>query len=333
MRTGGCASCAAAQCHHYVHPPVPRCPYCLAGPARPRAGQRPGRRPLLHRQPPAVDPGVRPLRHRAGRPSPSKTTSGSPRTSSDSEPDDVRIGMEVEVTFEHVDDVWLPLFAPARRTRTAARAGLGAMSRPELLERRSIISGIGQSAVGRRLGRGELDLTVDAACRPSPTPGSPATTSTGWPPSPGLGVGTGGFAGPPTPEVQDALRLKLNWHDGGGEGPGQIRAVFAACLAVAAGPGPPRPRLPHRHRVQRPGRGWAPGDRRRRAGGRRHAPLLGLHAVDAPLRRGVRRQLAGPGRPAPHVRVRARPASSWPRSPSTAGATPASTPRPSTATP
>jgi acetyl-CoA acetyltransferase len=29
--------------------------------------------------------------------------------------------------------------------------------------------------------------------------------------------------------------LQLNWHDGGGEGPGQIRAVFAACLAVAAG--------------------------------------------------------------------------------------------------
>ena len=28
---------------------------------------------------------------------------------------------------------------------------------------RSIISGIGQSAVGRRLGRDELDLTIDAA--------------------------------------------------------------------------------------------------------------------------------------------------------------------------
>ena len=50
-----------------------------------------------------------------------------------------------------------------------------------------------------------------------------------------MGLGGGGFAGPGTPEVQDAMRLKLNWHDGGGEGPGQIRAVFAACLAVAAG--------------------------------------------------------------------------------------------------
>ena len=41
--------------------------------------------------------------------------------------------------------------------------------------------------------------------------------------------------GPGTPEVQDALRLKLNWHDGGSEGPGQMRAVIAACFAIAAG--------------------------------------------------------------------------------------------------
>jgi hypothetical protein len=28
-------------------------------------------------------------------------------------PESVHIGMQVEVTFEHRDDVWLPLFAPA----------------------------------------------------------------------------------------------------------------------------------------------------------------------------------------------------------------------------
>ena len=109
------------------------------------------------------------------------------------------------------------------------------MSPPELLERRSIISGIGQSDVGRASDGASSTSPSTPACRPSPTPGSAATTSTGWPPSPAPGVGTGGFAGPPTPEVQDALRLKLNWHDGGLEGPGQLRAVFAACLAVAAG--------------------------------------------------------------------------------------------------
>jgi uncharacterized OB-fold protein len=30
----------------------------------------------------------------------------------DVEPEDVRIGMEVEVTFEHNDDVYIPLFRP-----------------------------------------------------------------------------------------------------------------------------------------------------------------------------------------------------------------------------
>ena len=50
-----------------------------------------------------------------------------------------------------------------------------------------------------------------------------------------MGAGTPGFAGPSSPEVQDALRLRLDWHDGGGEGPGQMRALIAACLAVGAG--------------------------------------------------------------------------------------------------
>jgi acetyl-CoA acetyltransferase len=109
------------------------------------------------------------------------------------------------------------------------------MSPAELLERRSIISGIGQSDVGRRLGRGELDLTVDACLQAIADAGLTRDDIDGLATFPGAGVGTGGFAGPATPEVQDALRLKLNWHDGGLEGPGQLRAVFAASLAVAAG--------------------------------------------------------------------------------------------------
>ncbi len=32
----------------------------------------------------------------------------------DCDPDEVDIGMPVEVRFEHVEDVWLPLFAPVR---------------------------------------------------------------------------------------------------------------------------------------------------------------------------------------------------------------------------
>ena len=109
------------------------------------------------------------------------------------------------------------------------------MSSTEILERRTIVSGIGQSAVGRRLGRSDLDLTVDACLQAVTDAGLTRDDIDGLATFPGAGVGTGGFAGPASPEVQDALRLRLNWHDGGLEGPGQLRAVFAACMAVAAG--------------------------------------------------------------------------------------------------
>jgi acetyl-CoA acetyltransferase len=103
------------------------------------------------------------------------------------------------------------------------------------LERRAVISGLGQSEIGRRLGRTEIDLTVEAAVRAIEDAGLTREDIDGLSTYPGMGAGTPGFAGPTTPEVQDALRLRLNWHDGGGEGPAQIRAVIAACLAVGAG--------------------------------------------------------------------------------------------------
>ncbi|MGA3145927.1 MAG: thiolase family protein [Acidimicrobiales bacterium] len=103
------------------------------------------------------------------------------------------------------------------------------------LERRAVISGIGQSAVGRPLGRSDLDLTVEACLAAVHDAGLTRDAIDGLATYPGMGAGTAGFAGPSSPEVQDALRLRLNWHDGGGEGPGQMRALIAACLAVGAG--------------------------------------------------------------------------------------------------
>ncbi|MGO9456434.1 MAG: thiolase family protein [Acidimicrobiales bacterium] len=103
------------------------------------------------------------------------------------------------------------------------------------LVRRAAITGIGQSQVGRRLGRSELSLSVEAALAAIADAGLERGDIDGLATYPGMGLGTPGFAGPGTPEVQDALRLRLNWHDGGGEGPGQMRAVIAACLAVGAG--------------------------------------------------------------------------------------------------
>jgi acetyl-CoA acetyltransferase len=105
----------------------------------------------------------------------------------------------------------------------------------EPLERRAVIAGIGQSAVGRPLNRSDIDLTVEACLAAIADAGLTRDDIDGLATYPGMGAGTAGFAGPTSPEVQDALRLRLNWHDGGGEGPGQMRALIAACLAVGAG--------------------------------------------------------------------------------------------------
>jgi acetyl-CoA acetyltransferase len=105
----------------------------------------------------------------------------------------------------------------------------------EPLERRAVISGIGQSDIGRRLGRSEIDLTVEAGLAAIADAGLRREDIDGLSTYPGMGAGGGGFAGPTSPEVQEAMGLSLNWHDGGGEGAGQMRAVISASLAVAAG--------------------------------------------------------------------------------------------------
>jgi acetyl-CoA acetyltransferase len=103
-------------------------------------------------------------------------------------------------------------------------------------ENRSVISGIGQSDIGRKLNQGDLNLTLDAARVAIADAGLTVDDIDGIAAYPGaMGGAPGGFAGPGTPEVQDALRLKVNWHGGGREGPAQIQAVINAVLAVGAG--------------------------------------------------------------------------------------------------
>jgi acetyl-CoA acetyltransferase len=103
-------------------------------------------------------------------------------------------------------------------------------------ERRSIISGIGQSDVGRRLGRTGLDLTIDAALAAIADAGLEVADIDGIATYPGAGGGAGAdFSGPGSPEVQDALRLEVGWHSGGIEGAAQLAAVVNAVLAVGAG--------------------------------------------------------------------------------------------------
>ena len=102
-------------------------------------------------------------------------------------------------------------------------------------EHRAVISGVGQSDVGRRLGRGALDLTIDAALAAIDDAGLTRDDIDGLSSYPGAMAIPPGFSGPGTPDVQDALRLKLGWHAAGPEGPAQLAAVINAVNAVAAG--------------------------------------------------------------------------------------------------
>ena len=98
-----------------------------------------------------------------------------------------------------------------------------------------LLAGIGQSAVGRRLGRTSLDLTVESARRAISDAGLTRDDIDGLATFPGPGNGAPGFAGPGIYEVQDTLRLQLDWYTSGLEVPGQFGALINACNAIEAG--------------------------------------------------------------------------------------------------
>ncbi len=103
-------------------------------------------------------------------------------------------------------------------------------------EHDSIISGIGQSAVGRRLGRSAVDLTVQATLAAISDAGLTRDDIDGICTYPGGDANTSfGYGGPPTSALQDALRLKPNWFQGAAELPGQLGAVVGAMMAVSCG--------------------------------------------------------------------------------------------------
>ena len=76
--------------------------------------------------------------------------------------------------------------------------------------RRAAITGIGHSQIGRRLRRGDLDLTVEACLAAIADAGLDRDDIDGLATYPGTGIGMGGFSGPGSPELQDALRLQLS---------------------------------------------------------------------------------------------------------------------------
>jgi acetyl-CoA acetyltransferase len=99
----------------------------------------------------------------------------------------------------------------------------------------AVITGIGQSAVGRRLGRSALSLTLEATLAALADAGLTREDIDGVATWPGFAGLTPGMSGIGVWELQDALDLRLNWFVGGWEGGSQLAAVFNAVLAVQAG--------------------------------------------------------------------------------------------------
>ena len=157
----------------------------------------------------------------------------------DCDPSEAAIGQEVVVRFEHHEDVWLPLFAPtgvmaaadpvAEPKRLRPRPALG----HDRFEHRSAITGVGPSALGRRLMVDPLSLTVDACLDAVADAGLGLDDIDGlstYPGAAGMGMSEGGVNA-----VEEALRLHPTWINGGGDLPGPGGAVVAAMLAVASG--------------------------------------------------------------------------------------------------
>jgi len=237
LRLSHCASC-----DRWFHPPGPMCPYCRGREVALAPVSGHGTVVALsvnHQQwlptfpPPYVvaivaideDDGARLMTNIVNCP-----------------PDEVAIGQRVRVLFEQHDDVWLPLFEPdpdrvgdpgplpAPRDYKAA---LRAMASPVKFEDKVAITGVGQSAVGRRLMVDPVSLTVDAALRAVEDAGLTLDEIDGicsYPGPAGAGISEGGI----TP-VEEALQLRPTWVNSGSETPGQNGSIMAAMLAVASG--------------------------------------------------------------------------------------------------
>lgn len=105
----------------------------------------------------------------------------------------------------------------------------------EIIERRACISGVGQSAIGRRLGVDPMELTLDGCLAAIEHAGLTTADIDGLSTYPGSLTNPAGFSAAGAYDVIDALRLNVGWYNGGLETSGQLGSVINACLAVASG--------------------------------------------------------------------------------------------------
>jgi acetyl-CoA acetyltransferase len=158
--------------------------------------------------------------------------------------DEVRVGMRVEPRFEHVDDVWIPLYVPTGEPDAeppgdpiapeAHRSFAPAIGSGPRFEDRVAITGVGMSDIGRRLMRAPLALAVDAIRAAVADAGLELDDVDGLSTYPG-GPAMGGFGEGGVSAVEDALGLRPVWFNGGMETFGPAGSVIAAMIAVASG--------------------------------------------------------------------------------------------------
>ena len=162
------------------------------------------------------------------------------------DPDELELGMRMEVVFEHVEDVWLPHFRPAdpqiplapmpsdEIEPTEFRQHVRPMATPEKFEDKVALTGIGTSQIGRRLMVPPLWLTVEACEAAIADAGLTFEDIDGLSSYPGAGA-FGGFAEGGVSALEAALGIQPTWYNGGPETFGPGGSLIAAMLAVAGG--------------------------------------------------------------------------------------------------
>jgi len=230
---------ACGDCGHRVHPPVPVCPEC-------RSRNRvhavvSGRATVVgftvneHRWHPAFEPPYAIANVALDEDATVHLTTNVVGC----DPSDVHIGQRVTVRFEQHDDVWLPLFEPTGETDLQDLIGEPRHPTPrsplgeDRFEHRAVLSGVGRSALGRRLMVDPLSLTIDACLAAVEDAGLTVDDIDGlstYPGAAGMGMSEGGVTA-----VEEALRIHPTWINGGGDLPGPGGSVIAAMLAVSAG--------------------------------------------------------------------------------------------------
>ncbi len=167
------------------------------------------------------------------------------------DPEQLELGMRMEVVFEPAGDVWLPLFRPAAPVESAEQGEpaplphdeiepdqiwrhVRPMAAPDKFEDKVAVSGIGSSELGRRLMVPPLALTVQACERAIADAGLSMDDIDGLSTYPGAGM-VGPFGEGGVTALEAALGIRPTWYNGGGETFGPCGSVIAAMLAVASG--------------------------------------------------------------------------------------------------